>query len=66
MRFMRTVGYTRCDHKRNEEILKHLKIDPKQSYIQLQRQNWLNHINGTEITASQDKSYVMHLGVIDL
>lgn len=51
MRFMRrTAGYTRWDHKRNDEILQQLKIESIHSYLNLQRQNWLNHINRMERT----------------
>jgi hypothetical protein len=43
MKFMRkTAGLTLWDHKRNEEILKHLKVEPVSKCIQNYRANWKN------------------------
>ena len=49
----RTSGYTRLYRKKNEEILEQMKTESMQSYIQLQRQNRLNHINRMERTRIQ-------------
>jgi hypothetical protein len=45
MKFMRkTAGRTLWDHKRNEEILKNLKVEPISKFIQNYRANWKEHI----------------------
>jgi hypothetical protein len=45
MKFMRkTAGLTLWDHKRNEEILKNLKVEPVYKFIQNYRANWKDHI----------------------
>jgi hypothetical protein len=45
MKFMRkTAGLTLWDHKRNEEILKNLKVEPIFKFIQNYRANWKEHI----------------------
>jgi hypothetical protein len=45
MKFMRkTAGLTLWDHKRNEDILKNLKIEPVSKFIQNYRANWKNPI----------------------
>jgi hypothetical protein len=45
MEFMRkTAGLTLWDHKRNEEILKNLKVETVSKFIQNYRANWKNHI----------------------
>jgi hypothetical protein len=45
MKFMRkTAVLTLWDHKRNEEILKNLKVEPVSKFIQNYRANWKNHI----------------------
>jgi hypothetical protein len=49
MKFMRkTSGLTLWDHKRNEEILKNLKVEPVSKFIQNYRANWKNHIERTD------------------
>jgi hypothetical protein len=46
MKFMRkTAGLTLWDHKRNEEILKNLKVEPISKFIQNYRANWKEHID---------------------
>jgi hypothetical protein len=42
--FFKTAGLTLWDHKRNEEILKNLKVEPVSKFIQNYRVNWKNHI----------------------
>jgi hypothetical protein len=45
MKFMRkTAGLTLWDHKRNEEILKNLKVEPVSKFIQSYRANWKERI----------------------
>jgi hypothetical protein len=45
MKFMRkTAGLTLWDHKRNEEILKNLKVEPIFKFIKNYRANWKEHI----------------------
>jgi hypothetical protein len=45
MKFMwKTAGLTLWDHKRNEEILKNLKVEPVSKCIQNYRANWKDHI----------------------
>jgi hypothetical protein len=45
MKFMRkTAGFTLWDHKRNERILKNLKVEPIPKFIQNYRGNWMEHI----------------------
>jgi hypothetical protein len=45
MKFMRkTAGLTLWDNKRNEEILKNLKVETFSKFIQNYRANWKNHI----------------------
>jgi hypothetical protein len=41
MKFMRqTAGYTKWDLKRNEEVLKELKVEPILDYICRYQNNW--------------------------
>jgi hypothetical protein len=45
MKFMRkTAGFTLWDHKRNEEILKYLKVEPVSKFIQNYWAKWKEHI----------------------
>jgi hypothetical protein len=45
MIFMRkTAGLTLWDHKRNEEILKILKVETVSKFIENFRVNWKDHI----------------------
>jgi hypothetical protein len=44
MKFFRTVGYTLFDHKRNEEILEELKVEPVDEKLRRCKSNWLQHI----------------------
>jgi hypothetical protein len=45
MKFMRkTAGLTLWDHKRNEKILKNLKVEPVSTFTQNYRANWKDHI----------------------
>jgi hypothetical protein len=40
----KTAGLTRWNHKRNEIILKNLKVEPILKFIQNYRANWKEHI----------------------
>jgi hypothetical protein len=42
----RTAGYTLSDHKRNEEILEELKIEPVGEKLRRHKSNWLQHVTG--------------------
>jgi hypothetical protein len=45
MKFMRkTAGFTLLDLKRNEEILKNMKVEPVSKFIQNYCANWKDHI----------------------
>jgi hypothetical protein len=44
----KTAGLTLWDHKRNEEILKNLKVEPVSKFIQNCRANWKEHIERME------------------
>ena len=45
MRFMRqTAGYTKWDHKRKEDILHELHIEPVLNYIHQYQNNWIQHV----------------------
>jgi hypothetical protein len=45
IKFMRkTAGLTLLDHKRNEEILRNLKVEPISKFIQNYRANWQEHV----------------------
>ena len=45
MRFMRrTAGYSLLDHKRNEDILKELKVDSIIQHTEQYRLNWKEHV----------------------
>jgi hypothetical protein len=46
MRFlMRTAGYTRWDHKRNEDILTELQVSQITEFIHQYRKNWKEHVD---------------------
>jgi hypothetical protein len=46
MKFMRkTAGYTKWDHKRNEDILTELKIEPMTDYIKHCQESWRSRVN---------------------
>jgi hypothetical protein len=46
MKFMRrTAGYTKWDVKRNEEVLKEVKVEPILDYICRYQNNRLAHVN---------------------
>jgi hypothetical protein len=46
MKFMRrTAGYTKWNHKRNEDILLELKIQPMIDYIKHYQESWRSHDN---------------------
>jgi hypothetical protein len=45
IKFMRrTAGYTKWDLKRNEEVLKELKVEPILDYIYRYQNNWRQHV----------------------
>jgi hypothetical protein len=41
----RTAGYTRWDHKRNEDILTELQISQITEFIYQYRKNWKEHVD---------------------
>jgi hypothetical protein len=45
MRFLRTAGYTRWDHKINEHILTELQISQITEFICHYRKNWKEHVD---------------------
>jgi hypothetical protein len=46
MRFLRrNAGYTRWDHKRNEDILTELQISQITEFIYQYRKNWKEHVD---------------------
>jgi len=42
--FRKTAGYTFFDHKRNEEILEELKVEPVDETPRRYKSNWLRHV----------------------
>jgi hypothetical protein len=42
--FRRTAGYTLSDHKRNEEILEELKVEPVDEKLRRCKSNWLENV----------------------
>jgi hypothetical protein len=42
--FRRTGGYSLFDHKRNEEILEVLKVEPVDEKLRRYTSNWLGHV----------------------
>jgi hypothetical protein len=44
MKIFRTAGDTRTDHKRNEEILEELKVEPVKENIRRYKTNWPRHV----------------------
>jgi hypothetical protein len=49
MKFMRkTASLTLWDNKRNEEILRNLKVEPISKFIQNYRANWKEHVEGMD------------------
>jgi hypothetical protein len=46
MKFMRRAeGYTKSDHKRNEDILTELKIEPMIDYVNHYQESRRSHVN---------------------
>jgi len=46
MKFMRRItGYSLLDHKKNEDILEELKVDPIENKLAQYKQKWLNHVS---------------------
>jgi hypothetical protein len=42
--FRRTAGYTLFEHKKNEEILEELKVEPVDKKLRRCKSNWLQHV----------------------
>jgi hypothetical protein len=42
--FRKTAGYTLFDHKRKEEILEELKVDPVDEKQRRHKSSWLQHV----------------------
>ena len=48
MKFMRyTAGCTKWDYKRNDDVLKELRLEPVIKYIQEYQNKWMNHLRRT-------------------
>jgi hypothetical protein len=47
--FRRTPGYTLHDHRRNEEILEELTVEPVDKKLRRYKSNWLQHIQVTRM-----------------
>jgi hypothetical protein len=45
IRFPRTAGYTRWDHKRNEDILTELQMSQITEFIYQYKKNWKEHVD---------------------
>ncbi|KAJ4433601.1 hypothetical protein ANN_15911 [Periplaneta americana] len=46
MKFMRyTAGYTKWDHKRNEDVMEELQLEPVITHVKHYRNNWINHLH---------------------
>ncbi|KAJ4445242.1 hypothetical protein ANN_07043 [Periplaneta americana] len=46
MKFMRyTAGYTKWDHKRNEDVMEELQLEPVINHGKHYRNNWINHLH---------------------
>jgi hypothetical protein len=59
MKFMRkTAGFTILDHKRNEELLENLKVEPVSKFIQNYRANWKDH--SERIDSNRIPNKVLH------
>jgi hypothetical protein len=44
----RTAGYNLLDHRRNEDILEELRIEPSEKKLKQYKQKWLNQVNRLE------------------
>ena len=42
--FRRIAGYTLFDHKRNEDILEELKVEPVDEKLRKYKSHWLRHV----------------------
>ena len=42
--FRRTAGYTLFDHRRNEEILEEMKVEPFDKKLRRYKSDWLRHV----------------------
>jgi len=42
--FRRTAGYKLFEHKKNEEILKELKVEPVDKKLRRYKSNWLQYV----------------------
>jgi hypothetical protein len=45
MKYIRTAGYTRTDHKTNTQIANELKITPILDKLLEYKSNWIQHVN---------------------
>ncbi|KAJ4445485.1 hypothetical protein ANN_07293 [Periplaneta americana] len=46
MKFMRyTAGYTKWDHKRNEDVMEELRLEPVINHVKHYQNNWVNHLH---------------------
>jgi hypothetical protein len=46
--FKRPAGYTLFDHKKSEEVLEELKVEPAEEKLRKYKSNWLQHVHGTD------------------
>ncbi|KAJ4448977.1 hypothetical protein ANN_00369 [Periplaneta americana] len=40
-----TAGYTKWDHKRNEDVMEELQLEPVINHVKHYRNNWINHLH---------------------
>ncbi|KAJ4427656.1 hypothetical protein ANN_25304 [Periplaneta americana] len=60
MKFMRyTAGYTKWDHKCNEDVMAELQLKPVINHIKHYQNNWINHI---EIESQKSCSTIVQTG----
>ncbi|KAJ4452290.1 hypothetical protein ANN_03810 [Periplaneta americana] len=39
------AGYTKWDHKRNEDVMEELQLEPVINHVKNYRNNWINHLH---------------------
>ncbi|KAJ4445812.1 hypothetical protein ANN_12497 [Periplaneta americana] len=40
-----TAGYTKWDHKRNEDLMEELQLEPVINHVKHYQYNWINHLH---------------------
>ncbi|KAJ4439274.1 hypothetical protein ANN_07394 [Periplaneta americana] len=38
-------GYTKWDHKRNEDVMEELQLEPVVNHVKHYQKNWINHLH---------------------